>query len=122
MQMKTYYLSSLESVKFEPTRRCDFVASLRLTTGKSCVLVRISPAISLQEYNLTDDVDTLVLVSRHEGQDITAIQTFPFFVFIARALIANIQDSGVISKDNLQILAWGELYRTKEDADEHRFD
>jgi hypothetical protein len=119
--METYYLSSLESVKFEPTRKCEFLARLRLTTGKPCVLVRISPTVCLQEYNLTDDVDTLVLVSRHEGHDITAIQTFPFFVFIARALIDNIQDSEVISKDNLQILAWGELYRTKEDADEHRF-
>lgn len=49
------------------------------------------------------------------------VVSFPFFVFIARALNDNIQDSEVISKDNLQIVAWGELYRTKEDADEHRF-
>lgn len=119
--METYYLSSLEIVKFERARECEFVARLRLTSGKPCVLVRVSPAVSLQEYNLADDVDTLVLVSRHEGQDITAIQTFPFFVFIALSLIDSIQSREIISKDDLQVLAWGELYRTTQDADEHRF-
>ena len=119
--METYYLSSLDSVKFEPTRKCEFLSRLQLTTGKGCVLVRVTPPISLQDYNLTDDIDTLVLVSRHAGQDISAIQTFPFFVFIARPLLDSIQNREMISKDDLQILAWGELYRTRQDADDHRF-
>lgn len=121
METESYYLSSLESSKFEPSRKCEFLVRLRLTTGKPCVLVRISPPVSLPEYNLADDIDTLVLVSRHEGQDIFAIQEFPFFVFIARPLIDNIQSRDIIFKDDLQILAWGELYRTKQDADDHRF-
>ena len=121
MDRKTYYLSSLESTKFEPTRECVILARLQFKSGKPCLLVSIAPPVLLQEYDLPDDIDTLVLVGRHEGQDISDIQSFPFFVFIARPMIDNIQAREVISADDLQVVAWGELYRSKEDADDHRF-
>ena len=120
--METYYLSSLESLKFGTTRKCEFLKRLRLDTGKECVLVRISPPVPLQEFNLPEEAETLVLLSRHAGQDLSAIAVFPFFVFITRPLIANVEEVETIARDDLQILAWGELYRTSEDADGHRFD
>lgn len=118
--MTTYYLSSLDSVKFGETRRCEVTKVHHLSTGKPCLLVKVSPPVSLQERGLIGDLEGLVLVSRHEGQDIVAPTVFPVFVFIAR-LLSEVDDAP-ISKDNLEILAWGEIYRTKDDADNHRFD
>jgi hypothetical protein len=119
--METYYLSSLDSVKFSVTRKCEFLKRLRLDTGKECVVVQVSPTVPLQEYNVADDADVLVLLSRHEGQDLSTMSTFPFFVFITRPLIPNIEGAETITKNDLQILAWGEIYRTRQDADDHRF-
>ena len=121
--MTTCYLSSLDSAKFGETRRCDVVRPIRMTTGKVCLVVKLSPAVSLQEFNVVDDVDTLILTSRHAGQDLLASDTpFPIFVFITRLLQGDAEYRDDISKDDLQILGWGEIYRTQDDADNHRFD
>jgi hypothetical protein len=120
--METYYLSSLDSARFDSSRKCEVLRRLHLDNGKDCMLVRISPPVNLQEYGVIEDVDTLVLLSRHSGQDLSTIATFPFFVFITRPLIHDVLDVDTIAKDQLQILAWGELYRTKQDADDHRFE
>ena len=120
--MNTYYLSSLDSLKFGQTRKCEVIKSLRMTTGKECVLVKVTPPVPMQEYNLVDDLDTLILTSRHAGQDLLASNTFPVFVFITRLLKGDAEYLDTISKDDLEILAWGEIYRTQDDADNHHFD
>ena len=94
-----------------------------MTTGKECLVVKVSPPVSLQEFNVVDDLDMLILPGRHEGQDLLSSSTpFPVFVFIARLLNGDPEYRETISKDDLQILGWGEIYRTQDDADNHRFD
>lgn len=118
--MTTYYLASLDSVRFSAPRRCDFISRLRMDTGKECAVVRLTPPVPLQEHGVLDDLDTFVLLSRHEGQDLFAITRFPVFVFITRLLATHTGDT--ITKSHLEILGWGELYRSEQDARDHRFD
>lgn len=122
MSNETYYLSSLESQIFEPTRKCTFLKKLGFNTGKDCVIAEIDPPVIGQQFGSGDDITYVVLANRHEGDTLFPIKEYPCFVFIARPLIENIFSSKIISKYDLQIMAWGELYRSKSDADNHVFD
>ena len=99
-----------------------FKRRLRFRTGKECALVAVSPAVIGQEYGLADDIDSLLVTTRYEGDSLSPIKKFPCFVFIARLLIADIEERDEIEKGDVEVIAWGELYRTKTDADLHVFD
>jgi len=122
MSAETYFLSSLESTKFSVTRECVFQRRLRFGTGKECVLVKVSPPVIGQEYAVCGDVELFVLAARHKGRGLSPIKEFPCFVFIARPLIDDIGAREEIAKEDVEVVAWGELYRTKADADQHVFD
>jgi hypothetical protein len=122
MTTETYFLSSLESTKFSVTRECVFQKRLRFRTGKECVLVKVTPPVIGQEYGIGEDIDFFVITNRHEGMGLSPIKEFPCFVFIARPLIDDIEAREEIGKEDVEVVAWGELYRTKADADQHVFD
>ena len=122
MYQQTYYLSSLESKIFSTTRKCVFVKTLSFDSGKECILAKITPGINGQNFGSPKDIEFVVLAARHEGDSLSSITEFPCFIFVARSLDSDITTRSTIKKSDLQILAWGELYKTKDDADGHVFD
>jgi len=116
------YLSSLESTLLKPVRKCTFIQSMTFDTGKKAVLAAIVPHLVGHPYNSAKDIKLVVLTNRHQGDDITSIRSFPFFVFISRPLIDDICSRQTIHIKELEILAWGELYRTAYDAQHHIFE
>jgi len=117
--MPTYFLSSLESDVFSSVRTCEFKGKLTFSTGKEFARVIVDPPVPMGAFGLTVALDELVLSARHEGHDLFPIKEFPCFVFVAR-LLTN-AETNIEAKD-VQILAWGEVYRTSEDAATHHFD
>jgi hypothetical protein len=114
------FLSSLDSVRFEPVRECTLVKRLQFDSGKDCALVRIDPPIVAQDFGVADDVDLLVISSRHEGAGLFPITEFPVFVFLCLPTDA-VADAAVITTEDVTVIGWGELYRTADDARSHHF-
>ena len=121
MSPEAYYLSSLDSTKFGVTRVCVFQKRLRFQTGKECALVKVGPPVIGQDYGLVEDIDLFLIANRHEGEGLSPVKECSCFVFIARPLIDDIEIRDEIAKEDVEIVAWGELYRTKADADQHVF-
>lgn len=117
----TYYLSSLESARFEPVRECELVKRMAFDTGKQCALVKVSPAVVGQPWGLADDIEFFVLANRHEGEELFPVSGFPCFVHVARLRTEEVMEREVISASDLENVAWCELYRTRSDADNHVF-
>jgi hypothetical protein len=117
----TYFLSSLDSVRFEPVRECRLEMPLEFNTGKTCALVRLNPPVSGQDFNIGGDIEDIVLAARHEEGTLFPITEFPCFVYIARPRKGSIDGSRTITKDDLEIIGWGELYRSRSDAEGHVF-
>lgn len=119
---ETYYLNSLDSVRFAQVRECVVERHLAFENGKPALQVRIEPPIIGQEFNRSNNIDTLILAARHEGEPVSPIGKFPCFVHIA--ILQNVElDMGeYLNADELQVIAWGEIYRTYEDAENHIFD
>jgi hypothetical protein len=118
----TYFLSSMDSARFESVRECVLVRRLRFDTGKSCALVRLSPPVNGQEFNVGGDIKLVILAERHEGETLFPIGMFPCFVFIARPLRTDFAGTETINKDDVEIMGSGELYRSRSDAEDHLFD
>jgi len=80
----------------------------------------IDPPIVGQDFGSGEDIDTVILAARHEGVTVDPVSEFPCFVFIA------IPQGGreVCHTDPLGRSAGhrlGELYRSYDDAAQHRF-
>lgn len=60
-------------------------------------------------------------MSRHEDASLDPIKEFPCFVFIAIPVREGVKLQTPIRSDDLEIVGWGELYRTPDDAKHHRF-
>jgi hypothetical protein len=116
------YLSSLDSVRFASVRECVLIRQLALDTGKQCALMSINPPVLGQEFNRVSDIDRVLLVNRHEGATLFPINEFPCFVFICRPLIEGVDARETVTKSEIEIIGWGELYRSRGDAANHTFD
>ena len=116
MSSETVYLSSLESSRFEPVRECRILEVLAFDTGKPAVRAALRPPAPGQDLGRPGEVAEVVLTTRHEGASISPIDAFPCFVFIAVPRSGPGTLSSPLRQDDLEILAWGELYRSKEDA------
>lgn len=119
-QHEPVFLTSLESRRFEPVRECRLVRRLRFDTGKDCALVRITPPVSGQDFDIGEDIETVIVSMRHEGTSLFPISEYPLFVFIGR-LIGRPPASKTIARDDVQVIGWGELYASEDDARAHRF-
>ena len=122
MSGEIYYLSSLDSVRFGPVRECRFGRLLEFGSGKVAVEAQLSPAVIGQDFDRGDDIESVVFVPRHEGGFLDPISKFPCFVFIAIPVDPHTAIVNPVVPDDLHIIGWGELYRTREDAELHRFD
>lgn len=119
--MTTYFLTSLESSRFEDVRECVFIRKMTFDSGKEAALVKLTPAVDGQSWGLAGDAEYFVLACRHEGEHLFPVSTFPCFVHIARLLNDNAQHQDCIKTADVQAVAWGELHRSYEDAVEHAF-
>lgn len=89
-------------------------------TGKECAVVKLDPPVLGQPWGL-EDLEFFILVNRHEGERLFPIREFPCFVHIARPLNDEVMQKDIVSASELQTVAWGELYRTYDDAKSHTF-
>lgn len=118
----TLYLSSLESDRFTRVRECRFVRPIVVGDQKPGVVVHLTPGVPGQDLGAVEDISSFVLTTRFEGTDIRVLEEFPCFVFIALPGVALTPELERIAAVDLQVIAWGELYRTATDAEEHRFE
>ena len=120
---EVYYLSSMESTMFEKSRRCEFVRRVLVGNSKPGVIARLTPPIP-GDAGEDDTYSTVLITHRHAGYGLFPISSFPCFVFVGKPRLSGeeieLRDSFEASE--VDILAWGELYRSEEDARTHRFD
>lgn len=68
MSEETYYLSSLESERLSPVRKCTVLFRAMSVSGKECIVANVSPVILAQEFGVPE-LKSVVLAARHEEKD-----------------------------------------------------
>ncbi len=121
IEPRTFFLSSLDSARFEPVREFEVVRVVSFDTGKPALVGDLAPAVIGQDFGRGEDIRRVVLTARHEGVQIDPIVEFPCFVHISLPDAGTEELRTPIRADDLRIIGWGELYRTAEDARTHDF-
>lgn len=112
-----FYLSSSDSYEFEEPRRCWKLRQLGTETRKDFLLIRVAPPLIGQRHGLKDrDPDILIVATRHHGDSLFPIKHWPVFVHIMLPRVAQPQAKNNIAEDEYELIAWGELYKSEQDA------
>ena len=115
-----FFLASSEGYGLEEPRRCYVVREIHTEDRRGLLLVRAAPPIRGEMYGLTGDYSEIVLAPRAWDLDLLRIAKWPADVHVA-LLKARPDESGFISRDDLDHVAWAELYETGNAARAKRF-
>lgn len=115
-------MSSLESEAFSSPRSCVVIGILRFDTGKEVLRCRLDPGVDGFSLGLSGVIDEVLLTARHKFDWSTKPPRFPVFVYICDYSDSFQKAGKELVKEDLAILAIGELYRSMDDAKNHRFD
>jgi hypothetical protein len=112
-----FYMASSEGYGLEEPRKCTPITRIRYDKRDDLLLVRIEPGIDGQELGLGDrTLDVVALATRHRGDSLFPIHQWPVCVHVARILTADIEQIDFLSGDDIEAIAWAELYPTEEAA------
>ena len=70
-----------------------------------------------QKYGLGGrDIEKVVVAAHHQGVSLFPITEWPVFVHVARVLINDPENRDELSSNEIEEIAWAELYPTEEAA------
>lgn len=110
-----FYLR-LEEGEGEP-RACWCKRRLRDARRDDWMLVAIEPPVIGQPYGLGGkDIYYLLLATRHQGQTLFPVSEWPAHVYVVRLLDNSTLDQQEFDHAKTELIDWGVLHRTYEDA------
>ena len=111
-----FFLASSEGYGLEQPRRCYRLRRILGRSGDDYLLVKVDPPIVGQRYGLGGrDIDHVVLATRHKGESLFPVSSWPVFVHVAR-LLREPREGDTMTRDDLEEIGWAEIYETEEDA------
>ena len=118
--MPDFYLASTEGYGLDQPRACFILKRFSAMQRDDYLFVRIEPPILGQGFGLGDhDIDKIILATRHLGESLFPIRRWPVYVHVARPLVS-LDNAKTIGSDEIETIAWAELYETAEAAKEKR--
>jgi len=116
MMPTDFYMASSEGYGMESPRRCWVIKRLSGEDRDDYLLIGIDPALNGQVFGLGGcDLDQVVVATRHQGETLFPIKRWPVFVHVAR-LLTPYEGQDVVRNDEVESIAWAELYPTEEAA------
>lgn len=120
-QSPDFFLSTAgENQAFADPRACWQKGRLKDQVRDDHMLVEVDPPFTGQEPGLGGkDVKTLILSARHVGFSLFPINEWPLHVYVARILDDNILKTLSFTRSQVEIIAWGVIFRTNDEANAH---
>jgi hypothetical protein len=116
VQPSFYLVSGERSDPVRPTA-CWPIRRLSDHFRDDYMAVRINPAIPGQKYGLgSRDIDYLVLSTRLAGTTLYPISEWPCHVYVIRVVDDGIFTTSEFEKNDVEVIGWGTIHKTKEDA------
>ena len=117
MNKPDFYLESSEGEnELNEPRRCFAIKRISSDNRNDLLLVRIDPPLIGQQFGLGDqDVDQVILATRHEGTTLFPVSEWPLYVHVARFLVPH-KAADLVHNSEMESFAWGELYPTEKAA------
>jgi hypothetical protein len=116
-----FFLSAAgENEELASPRACWEKGRLKDQVRDDHMLIEIAPPLIGQRYGLgSKDIANLILSARHEGFSLFPIKEWPCHVYIARILDDAITKTLTFTRSQVEIIAWGMIFRTLDEANTH---
>jgi len=115
--MPAFYLASTEGYDLEMPRKCYLLRRLKSLNRDDLLLIKIEPPLIGQKFGLGgQDIHQVIIANRHKIGIVFPITYWPVYVYIARPLISLSDRDTEIQTTDMEVIAWGELYKTEKDA------
>lgn len=111
--MPDFFLVSTDLREPYEPRACYIVKRLRSELRDDLALVEIEPPLPRHIYETSDDIQWLILGSRHEGTSLFPVSEWPLAVYICRLKGHGKPETEAIASETLAILDWGEIRERK---------
>jgi hypothetical protein len=113
-----FYLSTDKEYEgLTAPRACYVEARLSDQARDDHLLIRIDPPLIGQSFGLgSRDIEELVISARFEGSTLCPITEWPAHVYVALILEESVRATKTIKSGQVQMIAWGMLFRTPEEA------
>lgn len=112
-----FYMTSNESKNLKPLRKCYITKRIAAEGRDDYLLIQVSPPIEGRDYGLSDQTLIEVIVAAHlVGVTLFPITKWPVSVYVLRALIEDPENRNALRDDELELLAWADLYKSEEAA------
>lgn len=106
-----FYLTSNEGYSLQDIRACYKERRFVGEHPDGYMLCEVDPPILGQSYGLGgQDIQHVVLASRHAGYSIFAVDDWPRYVHVARLTRDVADDEFVIAKGDIESVGWAEIY------------
>lgn len=92
-QLKCYGIK-----RFPAARRDDYL------------LIRVTPPVEGQRYNVPGPINELVIAARHKGVSLFPVRKWPVEVYVLRVLIENSAERDVLKDEELALIDWATIY------------
>ncbi len=110
-----FYLASSEGHIQGGPRSCFQVKRIRYGNRDNCLLVHLEPSLDGRNYGVAGKViNEVVLATRFKGDTLFPPNRWPLDVYILRIAKGEMEDYDTFDTQELVNMAWGELYRNKE--------
>lgn len=115
-----FFLTSSEARPTLIPRKCWTVERLWSEERKDYFLrIHIEPSIDGRVIGIDkDEVDEVVIATRHKGTSLNPISELPITVFVCYLFNDQMRNTGQISSKDLKLILIGEIYRTLADAEQ----
>ncbi len=98
-------------------RACWERARLRDAVRDDYMVIEIEPALEGQRFGLgATDITQLILAPRGLRQTLFPVSEWPSSVYVLRAVDDTVFDTGMFTREQVELIAWGTLFRTREEA------
>lgn len=112
-----FYLASSEGYGLEKVRGCYKERRLMNGHPDGYMLCEIDPPIVGQPYDLGgQDIQRIIIASRHSGYSVFAINDWPAYVHVARLTRDVSVDKFVIAENDIESIGWAEVYESSATA------
>jgi hypothetical protein len=117
-QSPDFFLSCAGEYKpLSEPRACWMKARLRNAARDDYMLIQIKPPLIGQPFGLAqDNIRQLIISARLEGDTLYPITRWPISVYVSRILDEAILKACLFEKNQVELIAWGMIFRTLEAA------
>jgi hypothetical protein len=101
-------------------RACWIQGRLRDRVRDDHMLIKIDPPFIGQKHDLLDGGTASLLISgRYKGISLFPIMEWPCHIYVSQVLDQTIIETLYFSREQIDLIAWGMLFRTLEEASAH---